>query len=350
MYKIEIFDEQVKFAAACALDDSCTIDEDYLAMTPYQLVIPTRPAQKGWYTHITDNAGHHFDGIIADVQPDQKETTTLSIRPLQALFDAEVFVAPGEIVDAGAWIESKIREWYIDNPDALQNRPVSLVPQRPRMANPIITDGPTVGLLSVMAQALTNYGILVKCELNPNAKAIDVWIYQETSAMVLEADLANVLSRAVTLGDSYGGANKAIIRQTQTDPDTGVMTVMGQKSYYLHPDGQVDSLDRERILPVFWHLEDVETSEQWEQAAAQAAKAALQPQAYDNEIELEYRTNDQIARPLERAIGSRAEIYLGGVRYNSILTGRAVSDGTVRLTFGAVRVELTKKLTMERRR
>ena len=75
----------------------------------------------------------------------------------------------------------------------------------------------------------------------------------------------------------------------------------------------------------------------------------LTPQQYDNEIVLQYRSGDALVHPETLQPGTPCTIYTGGVAYSSLLTAKAYSAGTVELTFGAVRVALTKQLILERR-
>ena len=72
-------------------------------------------------------------------------------------------------------------------------------------------------------------------------------------------------------------------------------------------------------------------------------------QRYEQLIELGYAASDPLVRPLELAIGTPARILYQGAAYDSVLTGYEDSGGIRTLSFGAVRLELTKKLILERR-
>ena len=52
----------------------------------------------------------------------------------------------------------------------------------------------------------------------------------------------------------------------------------------------------------------------------------------------------------EHAVGEPVTVLYRGARYKSVFTGWKESERTATLTFGAVRLELTKKLILERRR
>ena len=159
----------------------------------------------------------------------------------------------------------------------------------------------------------------------------------------------SALEREITLGDSYGSKNKYILRRTSTDQETGTVTVLEEKSYYLHPDGSVDNQNVDRITPVFWTLGKLENSETWDADALAQAVEALTPEQYDNEIRLTLRRDDKLVTPETLPVGTEATIYIGGQAYRSLLTGREWDGDTHCLVFGKVRVDLTKKLILQRR-
>lgn len=211
-------------------------------------------------------------------------------------------------------------------------------------------DSETLNLVDIMGQALTTYGIYVNAYLDVKNMQVVVQILPPGGAKTLEANLENVLDKTVTLGDSYGSTNKMIIRKKVTDQETDVVTYTDQVIYYLHPDGTVDTTDSNRITPVFWALANLADSDTWDQDAQDKAVETLTPEQYDNEIILKYRAGDSLVQPESIQIGTTATIYVDGTAYTSILTGRKIEPGTVTLTFGAVRVALTKQLILQRRR
>lgn len=345
MYKLEIFTDQMEFADAALIAEQ-TVELDYLTFDAFTLLSTPVKCQKGYFVHLTSGGSLVCDGVVSDVQPGTG-TVNISVRPLQALFDCEVFTTP--IEDVVTWLGDQIRDQFVQNADSLQNRPVT-VRQTVRTAYPIAaSDGETVKLLDIMAAALTTYGIVCDCYLDMEMLKAVVEIYQPGEEMTIEADLKNVLEKSVTLGDSYGAANKIVIRKVVEDPDTGAVTYPEQKVFYLHPDGTVDERDAERITPVFWVLKDIPDSDKWDQDVLSAAVEALTPQQYDNEILLTYAEEDNLVYPATVPIGTRATIYINKNAYISILTGKTIGQGTISLTFGQVRAALTKRLILERR-
>lgn len=345
MYKLEIFTDQMEFSDASIVQEQ-TVELDYLTFDAFTLVSTPVRCRKGYFAHVTSGTSLVCDGVVSDVQPGDG-TVSISIRPLQAMFDCEVFTTP--MPDVAAWLEQQIAEQFVNNADALQNRPV-VVSRDMKNAYPLpANDKDTVKLLDVMATALTTYGIVCDCRLDMEARKVVVDIYQPEGSWTLEANLPNVLDKSVTLGDSYGAANKMIVRRQVTDQETGAETYPEERTYYLHPDGTVDENATDRVTPVFCVLKTLADSESWEEEALAEAVKELTPQQYDNEIILQYAVKDALARPAERQFGAQAKIIVDGTVYQSILTGKTIDPGTIKLTFGQVRAELTKRLILERR-
>lgn len=345
MYKLELFTEQMVFADAVEIDTP-TIDLDYLTFNAFSVTAPTVTCQKGYFAHLTNGNTLVADCIVSDVQKDIG-TVAISMRPLQALFDVDVFASP--IPDAASWLLDQIEAQFVSNADTLQNRPVT-VASTVRSAYPLtVGEDETLNIVDIMAQAMTTYGIYVDACLDMRNMKVVVQIIPPVVQRTFEADLDNVLSKTVTLGDSYGSANKMIIRKKVEDSETGEVTYPSETVFYLHPDGTIDTSDTNRITPVFWKLANLADSETWDQDALDQAVENLTPEQYDNEITLQYRAGDALVNPESAQIGTPAVIYTGGLAYTSILTGRTIGAGTVTLTFGAVRVALTKKLILQRR-
>lgn len=343
MYRVEFFTDQMRFASACLISDTQAVSIDYLAFDAFGLKTPTLPCEKGYFVHIAKNGTAILDGIVSDVQPNNG-TQTVKLRPLQAMFDVDVPSSP--ITDAIAWLSSAIQETFVTNADTLQNRPLNVTSSD--TAGGLYVSGNTVNLLDVIANALTAYGVVVKMSIDMDSLRINVDIGKQTTSVTLEADLPNVLERKITIGDSYGNANKAYIQETQTVD--GVTSVLSTSVFYLHPDGSVDQNDSDRLTPVFFTYKQVRTSETWAEDSLEAAVSVLSPKKFNNEIVLTYAVDDRLVVPLSIPVGAAATIYIDGISYASIFTGFEIAGGRISLTFGEVRGALTKKLLIERRR
>lgn len=84
-----------------------------------------------------------------------------------------------------------------------------------------------------------------------------------------------------------------------------------------------------------------------QEAVRAKAVAEFSKNKYTNLIELTVKADDPMINPLTMPIGQVVNIIHEGVSYNSILTGREVKGGLVKLIFGTIRLELTKILNMK---
>ena len=349
-YQVEIFNDQFDFVSATSVDISQNIELDYLTFNSYKITTLPIEVEKGCFIHITQENELVADGMVADVQPEDG-LITITIRPLQALFDIDVYYSA--VSDCITWIATNIGAQLATNADALQNRPIDITYTTASENLPLTgyNFNATVNILSVIGNALKTYGVVCDTYLDLVNKRIKCNIYANADAKTLEADLDNVLGKEVTIGDSYGAANKLTIQKIQAED--GVKTVLGDVTYYLHSDGTISDVNSDRITPVFYKLEQIElgsdeTVAEWEAKAYAKAVEVLSPQKYDNEIVLSYHRDDKIAMPMEMTIGTATTIYVDGIAYSSILTGRSINGNVVTLTFGAVRTELTKKLILQK--
>lgn len=346
MCKIEFFDDSFNLLSYHMVDVQ-SIGTDYLTFEPSQIAIyGESKACRGCFVRLSGVSS--FEGIVSDVQPTDAGET-VSVRPLQALFDFDVFTS--ECTDTAQFIFDAVNSNIVNNADTLQNRPIQLINSAPAAERPMENNNAKVNLLTVLTSALTVYQIAVDCKLDLSAggKKIVAEIKQITDTQTVEADKKNVLQKKITLGDSYGSTNKIIVRKTHKDKETGIVSVIDTVPFFLHSDGSVSAEDRDRITPVFFALESIEECADWDSKALIKATEKLTPQKFDNEIVLTYRRGDSLIRPQAIKLGTPVTVWYGKKPYSSILTGRTLQKDTITLTFGCVRVALTKKLIMERR-
>ena len=77
------------------------------------------------------------------------------------------------------------------------------------------------------------------------------------------------------------------------------------------------------------------------------AKRLFKTSKYKNLIELTVKKDDSMIKPLEMEIGQVVNVIHEGVSYSSVLTGKEISKGLVKLIFGTIRLDLTKILNMK---
>lgn len=350
MYRVEIFDEKMDFVSACYTDDAQTISIDYLAYDPFQITTQIIEAKKGYFAHITKEMQTVADCIISDVQPD-KNTQELSLRPLQALFDVNVFYSA--VSDAITWIADNLSAQYVTNADLLQRRPLNITATVGSRLFPLTgyNLNPTINILSVITNAFATWGVVTEAFLDLSNKEIVVNIFEQVAQQTIECDLDNIISAEITLGDSYGSTNKLTIKKTVAE---GTPSGTTEITYYRHTDGSINTTDDDRIVPVFWDVTTIEQTEdmtdaQWIAETFTKAKEVLSVGQYDNEVILSVWEDDKIVNPTEIEIGTIVTLLLKGETYYSILTGYQVEGNIITLTFGAVRTELTKKLSIQNR-
>jgi hypothetical protein len=320
--------------------DTPDIFFDYLTLERTTVTLKAIDAQRGDFAHVSSFMGEVvYQGIVSDIQTDGK-TTTLSLSPLLSLFDLTVTYDRTDL-QTGAledFIASVISDLYITNPDTLERIPMS-VTTTSSTPSALNIKSNVHEFYDIITKALTMYGIVVKAVFDPATKAINVTVGKVTESAVIEADLDNIIGKNFVIGDAYGDLNKS----TYINKDNEAERV----TYYLHTDGTVDTVNADRITPVFSAVEYIEGSEDFWADAQTRALEALTPRKYDNLIELTVALGDRVVTC--REVGTLTTI-LGDKSYNSILTGYERSGETIKLIFGCIREELTKKLILERRK
>lgn len=84
-----------------------------------------------------------------------------------------------------------------------------------------------------------------------------------------------------------------------------------------------------------------------QEAVRAKAVAEFSKNKYTNLIELTVKQDDTMLSPMDLEIGQVVNIIHEGVSYNSILSGKEIKGGLVKLIFGTIRLELTKLLNMK---
>lgn len=311
---------------------------DYLTVEGFSVVAPLVDVEKGDIAHITEASGRVvYQGIVNDVSRDK--TVSIGLLPLLSLFDLSVTYDRTDL-QTGAledFIAGVIADLYISNPDTLQRVPMT-VKTTSSTSSALNIKSNVHEFYDIITKAFTMYGVVVEAVFLPRERMIGVTVGVVTDQTVIEANLDNVLEKNIVIGDSYGQINKMTLINKADEQE--------RVTYYLHTDKTVSTVDTDRIVPVFSMAEYVETEDFVPDALIRAREQLLSLQ-YDNLIELSYRRGDKLVGDLK--IGTVAQVIDGAV-YPSILTGYEQSGKTTKLIFGNVRVDLTKKLILERRK
>lgn len=337
-YKIELFDRNFAFRSFSPLPQQ-DIEFDYLTMARISLDVPPIAAEKGDYAIISSGAEQIFCGVVDDVAA-KNNTTSLSLKPIQALFEAGIAARTIASGSVEASLADALRDNFINSGDSLQNIPGLSISTTTSTSGSLLGDQPLVFISDLIRTALSVYSVVMWVDLYPQEKEVRVTIGRVADQVTIEADLPAILEREIVLGDSYGQLNKLIVLD---EADVSRRAV-----YYLHTDGSISNEDRLRVTPVFVDtilVHAADAAEFAEQAYTQAYNA-LSPQQYDNMIELTAPISSKVF-PAFLPIGSRADVRHNGKTYKSILTGFIRGALNMTLVFGVVRVDLTKKLTLQ---
>lgn len=338
-YRVELFSRDMQFRAFAPIERP-EVRFDYLTLEGFAITAPPVPVEKGDIAQITDSMGRVvYQGIVNAIVRDT--TLSIGLLPLLSLFDLSVTYDRTDLQTGAleSFLAGVIHELYITNPDTLQRLPMT-VQTISSTSSALNIKSNVHELYDIITQAFTQYGVVVSAEFLPQERVIAVRIGTTPSEVVIEAGLRNVLEKNIVIGDNYGRVNKLTLID-KTDESVRV-------TYYLHADKTVNTTDTDRMVPVFSAAEYVE-SEDFAADAPARARERLSPQGYDNLIELTYRRGDRLVPAEFLPIGAVARIIDGGV-YRSVLTGYEQAEQTIKLIFGNVRIDLTQKLILERRR
>lgn len=144
----------------------------------------------------------------------------------------------------------------------------------------------------------------------------------------IEADLPVVLEQSITLRDDYGAANKFIAVNKRNESET--LTYYAED--YAPP-----------CVQVVEYIDDDDFSGK----AKERSDEALAKAEFENCIEIVLQEENTFLGGAE--VGDRVNVIKDGIVYPTVLTGYEIERGRMRYIFGAIRIELTKILIMERR-
>lgn len=366
MYKAEFFSYDVQYKDFALFDDETELSLDYIAWDASQIKIPGKRLAviKGDLVHITRDGKTAFDGYVNNVSYPSKNVTQVDVLPLLCMmrfsqgFDNALFGVSDIAGELWDWVSDRYQrgdENYRNDigvfpGDGALQIPFGVGLQPAYAPRPFgATDQFTVySATQIVSYLLTVFRMVSEMRIDalPLGQRVYFSLDENADEVTLESDLDNVVERSITLGNSYGSVNKIIIFRPTSTSTYGT-------AYYLHKDGSIDtdgSVFNNRIVPVVSTMDIVDDGDDWAAQALQRAKDAMQPKAFDNEIDLTYKADDALVKPGEIKIGTLATIYAKGVAYQSILTGKVLQNNLIKLIFGSVRVDLTKQLLMERGR
>lgn len=340
VFKAEFFDRAFGYIAS-SLISSPEISFDYLTLETTEVILPDLlNIPYGSYANITDIDGNTiYQGITLEAMQESGITSVL-LSPLLSICDTDAFADFSSIGNVETFIAGILNGLY-DGSDASQSITGFTATATTTTAASMLLDGNIQNLYDFLIQAFKKYGIICNAEFSSQDKTFTVTISKVSATpFYIETELSNVFDPQVFIGGVRGMLNK-VTYIDETDESTTV-------TYYLHADGTISDIDEDRIIPVVSGYRYI-NSESFAADAAIAATDDLTPEEFNNLIEVTVKNDDQIIAPTEKKVGDRALVYHGGAAYSSILTGYRKTTQLTTLIFGAVRLELTKKIIIERR-
>lgn len=349
-YNIEIFDRDYNFIQNYVLDD-IVYNLDYLSISENTVFVPFNTnVKKGDYIRIKNNE-HVYYGVITSLSVDESVEgyTNLGYKPLMSLFDVSILF---DVTDQGAdsleqTLANYVSDTFINNSDSSQNisgLTVSTVSTTSSWTYYLVSDIDggdltLVNLLELFQLALTKYGIVLQMVPDFEAQTITCSIGTlSLGTFVIETDLPNVFDKNIIFNQNLSDVNKLIVLDS-TDYTNSV-------TYYLHSDDTYDEGDSDRITPVIYTVATASASNNktFAEAALDVAdKQFGNANKANNLIELWIGKDDTMVNPTDMEVGQWVTVVANGTSYESMLTGYEISD-SVKLTFGTVRLDLTKIL------
>ena len=351
-YNIEIFSRSFVFKLNTVSSEP-VINEDYLSPeeSTLEIIDKEAKAEVGDYIRIT-NGKAEYSGVISSVIRDAGSKTGISFKPFLSLFAAPILFDTNlqGTSTMEAVMADIVRAYWCNNADTAQNIEgliVSTVSSTSTWGLNLKSD--TEGkhhcivdfYNTFIVRSLEKYSIVFTASMDWQNKRINLRIGKLSEAMrTIELGLPNILDSNVIIRQTENTVNKLIV-YSQEDYSTN-------RVYYLHPDGTYNTTNANRITPVVFTVQAAEvTDTTFDRAAASVAADVFGSIEYNNLIELQVKGDDSMIRPLDMQIGQTAKIIHKNKEYTSILTGRTV-NGTVVLSFGTVRLDLTKILKRRR--
>lgn len=330
-YKVDFFDRNFNYQGWSLMADPELVF-DYLTLDVSKLTLPNSLSiQRGWYAHITESGKQKWQGVVTAVSATEKNTT-VSIKPLLSLFDTSVITSANNNTSAEQYIADILTDVFISNTDTAETIPgleISVNSNTPNIQ--LASEEETQKVYDVIVLALEKAQIVVDAIFKPSQKKIFVAIEKATDHIVkINADAPGIIDSSFSFRDDYGQINKVIVYNKDKISQTAIFYAED----YAPPTVR-------KITSV-----SVGEDEAFSAKAKEAADKELEKKDFDNCIELIFPSGYKLIPDID--IGQETEIYHNGIKYTSFLTARELSkDSIVTLTFGSVRLDLTKILKLE---
>lgn len=335
-FKIDVFTNDFVFQDFSIISEP-TIEFDYLTLESFQLQVPKKLlVERGDYIIISQGTNVLYNGIVS-VTSYKKGITELTITPILSILNVDCYFNRNnlKINSLENFIKNIIEELYINN-DIEQNIKGLQVEILSETLNAKLNLKDNIhNLWEICIASFKKYNIIIKTELNAQSETIKIIIDTISQEIeTIELKLPNIIDYEINLRDDYGKVNKVTIVNKKNEQE--------QHTFY--------SDDFKR--PVFFTYEFIEFEETEESETTFFDEAQLRadelftPQQFQNLIEITTTTDNNL---INCKIGTNVSVKENGNSYNSVITGINIKGKVCKLILGAVRLELSKILILEKR-
>lgn len=367
-YNVDFFTRDLVFVH----NDSASITaitEDYISVQNNTIEIGlSEKVQNGQFLYMRSDIDTFF-GVVTDVKPG-KDVMTVSYKSFLCLFDEDVLFDTDlqkqntTNPSGGAKINSKslermlkdmIEETYVRSEDTAQNLRLIIEAETNTTQWGFNLKSDTegthyciIGLYSVLlVNSLKKYGVALRAVPDFANRYLRIYIRAQSGFDVLDidGDLDNVTVKTLKMNDRPNGTNKLTVYNT----DDYSLSL----DFYVHSDRSWSVDDTDRITPVVREVKAAmpdssieDPDEAFVEAALDVAYGVLSGLAWNNLIELELAPADELVNPTALLFGQKIRLHYKEGTYESILTGRSITDESITLMFGSERISFTKRYKM----
>lgn len=308
---------------------------DYLTLEEWSVTaIGTLSAKRGNYVQVVQGNKIKYQGVLTNIDTGTEEgVTTMYVRPLQSLLDFDVYLPTLQIPNS---IENLLKifiEWGRKNNEEPSGHLQGLVVQTTTSTtgNILTEEANIINFWDCAVQALKQHGIVIKAILLTAQKQIQFIIGKQTETATIEADLPNIIGKTISLQESNGTPNCCLIANKENP---------GQYAWF----GNTTANNG------IWTVKEIQVKEDEDflSKAQEQANALVVAEELDNSIEISVKENDNIVTAKE--IGTRAEIIADNRAIPAVLTAVEIHGNIKVLTFGVIRLDLTRQLILQRRK
>ena len=272
-----------------------------------------------------------YDGVISDID-NSGPNTVITMKPLESIFDVNIYRDRNGLKEMSLenFLKALIEDARVSNADTGANIPGIRFEIKSETNNATLClQDNILEIWNIAVKALKKYGVIILAKLEINGILVKIGTVDDS--ITIEADGKNIISKSFSLQDDFGKTNTCLIINKKNENQ--------QARFY----------SEDYAPPSVWEFKYVECEEAaFTEEAEKAASDLLSVSEFNNLIEIEVRQEDRIVT--NRNVGCHAIIISKNMAIPSILTGYELyQNGIVKLVFGAVRLDLSKILLIERR-